>query len=54
MGRKIIDPNVTYAGVQAESLLALHTDLGLLGKLPPEERNQWEAAAATQRSAVAA
>ncbi|MEO8377311.1 MAG: DUF1338 family protein, partial [Candidatus Sumerlaeota bacterium] len=33
MGRKIIDPNVVYAGIEAESLLKTYSDLGLLKKL---------------------
>jgi len=53
MGRKIIDPNVTYAGTQAESLLKLHADLGLLEKLPLAEREQWEAASAQAGAAAA-
>lgn len=49
MGRQIIDPGAIYAGRQAESLLQLHTDLGLLENLTPEVRNQWELSAAAQR-----
>ena len=29
MGRKIIDPNLTYAKLQVESLCKLHSDLGI-------------------------
>lgn len=49
MERRIIDPNLTYAGVEAESLLTLHAALGLLEKLTPEERNRWESAASARR-----
>ncbi|MFO1513965.1 MAG: DUF1338 family protein [Verrucomicrobiota bacterium] len=52
MGRTIIDPNVTYAGVQAEAMHKLYADLGLLEKLTPEERNQWEQIAAEYRQII--
>jgi len=38
MGRTIIDPNLTYAGLQAESLLQTYSELGLREKIPTGER----------------
>jgi uncharacterized glyoxalase superfamily metalloenzyme YdcJ len=46
MGRNIIDPNVIYAGVQAESLLETYSSLGLVDRLAPEEKKQLEQAVA--------
>ena len=37
MGRRIIDPNVVYAGMEAESLLQMYGDLGLTNKLSEKE-----------------
>jgi uncharacterized glyoxalase superfamily metalloenzyme YdcJ len=54
MGRKIIDPNLTYAGLQAESLLRLYSDLGLLDRIPIEERNQWVQSVAAYQRVIAA
>lgn len=47
MGRRIIDPNVVYAGLQAESLLRMYNDLGLIEKLSANEKANLEAAAAS-------
>ena len=52
MGLKIVDPNVTYAGLQAESLLKAYSDIGKLADIPIEERNQWEQTVAAYRSAT--
>jgi uncharacterized glyoxalase superfamily metalloenzyme YdcJ len=52
MGVPIIDPNLTYAGLQAESLLQLYTDLGLLERLAPEERNQLQSQVASYQNPV--
>jgi uncharacterized glyoxalase superfamily metalloenzyme YdcJ len=52
MGLSIIDPNVTYAGLHAESLLKAYADLGKLHDIPVEERNQWEQAVAAYRATV--
>jgi uncharacterized glyoxalase superfamily metalloenzyme YdcJ len=49
MGRRIIDPNVLYAGMQAESLLQTYDELGLLGKVPAADKASLEAAAAAYR-----
>jgi uncharacterized glyoxalase superfamily metalloenzyme YdcJ len=38
LGRKIVDPDVTYAGLDAESRWQVCTELGLLEKLEPAER----------------
>lgn len=54
MGRAIIDPNVTYAGLEADSLLTLFSDLGMLAKLQPEERNRLQSSASARREVVAA
>lgn len=53
MNRKIIDPNVTYAGLQAESLLTLYAELRLLASVPLAERNQLQQAADAFRAAGA-
>ena len=53
MDREIIDPNLTYAGVQAESLLRLYSNLDLLETIPLEERNLWEQTAAAYRAVIA-
>jgi len=50
MGVEIIDPNVTYAGLHAASLLKAYTDLAKLDSVSLEERNQWEQAAAAYRA----
>jgi uncharacterized glyoxalase superfamily metalloenzyme YdcJ len=50
MGLEIIDPNVTYAGLEAESLLKAYAELGKLNDIPVEERNQWELVAAAYRA----
>ena len=42
MGRKIIDPNLTYAGVEAESLLKLYSELGLSERIEIDEKKGWE------------
>ncbi|HEX5218428.1 MAG TPA: DUF1338 family protein [Verrucomicrobiae bacterium] len=52
MERSIIDPNVTYAGLHAESLLQAYGALGKLNDIPVEERNQWEQAVAAYRVTV--
>jgi uncharacterized glyoxalase superfamily metalloenzyme YdcJ len=50
MGRPIIDPNVIYRGMEAESLLTAYGDLGLLDKLSTGERERLEADAAAGRA----
>lgn len=42
VGRKIVDSNVTYAGLQAESLLKTYSELGLLEKLSAAEKTELE------------
>lgn len=49
MDKKIIDPNLTYAGLHAESLLKTYSELGLVENLAPEVRNQLEQAASACR-----
>lgn len=46
LGRKIVDSNVTYAGLQAESVLSVYAQLGLLDKLSPAEKATLEQTAA--------
>jgi len=52
MGRGIIDPNVSYAGLQAESLLTLYSKLQLKDQLAPGERSQLELSAAAARELI--
>lgn len=42
MGRRIIDPNIVYRGMQSESLLNTYRELSLLDKLPESEREELE------------
>ena len=49
LGRKVVDPNVTYAGLDAESRLQVFGQLGLLEKIAPKERARLEAAVAAYR-----
>ncbi|MFO0873949.1 MAG: DUF1338 family protein [Phycisphaerales bacterium] len=42
MGRKIVDSNTVYAGLQAESMWRVYADLGLLDRLAPTERSELE------------
>jgi uncharacterized glyoxalase superfamily metalloenzyme YdcJ len=46
LGKEIVDANVTYAGLGAESLLAVYSQLGLLEKIPAAERSGLERAVA--------
>ncbi|MGI8906462.1 MAG: 2-oxoadipate dioxygenase/decarboxylase family protein [Candidatus Sumerlaeaceae bacterium] len=52
MGRKIIDPNVTYHGLQSESLLEVYTELGLIDKLSPGARAKLDDAVAAFKLVV--
>ena len=47
LGRNIVDANITYAGLEAESLRHVYTELGLLTRLAADEK------AALEHSAVA-
>ena len=49
LGRKIVDPNVTYAGLDAESRLQVFGQLGLLEKIDAKERARLEQAVAAYR-----
>ncbi len=53
MDKKILDPNLIYAGLHAESLLKTYSELGLLKNLAPEVRNQLEQAASACREIMA-
>jgi len=50
LGRKIVDSNVTYAGLEAESLLEGYSQLGLIEKIPAEVKAEWERAAAAHKT----
>lgn len=52
MGRDIIDPNIIYSGLQAESLLQVYSDLRLLEKLPASERAELEQSVAAYREVI--
>jgi uncharacterized glyoxalase superfamily metalloenzyme YdcJ len=49
LGRKIVDPDVTYAGLDAESRWQVYGELGLLEKLEPAERERLQQARAAYR-----
>lgn len=42
LGRKIVDANITYSGLEAQSLLQLFADLALTAKLPAARRTELE------------
>jgi len=46
MGKKIVNPNVTYAGLEAESVLQTYSELGLLEKISTADNAELEKAAA--------
>ena len=50
LDRKIVDANVTYAGLQAESLLKVYRQLGLLDKLTAREKSELEQALAVYQA----
>jgi uncharacterized glyoxalase superfamily metalloenzyme YdcJ len=50
LGKRIIDSNVVYAGVEAESKLDTYGKLGLLGRLSPAERVELDARVAAYRA----
>ena len=51
LGRAIVDPNLTYAGLDAESRLQVYTQLGLLAQLAAPEKTRLEqTVAAYQRN----
>ncbi len=52
MGRRIIDPNAVYNGLQAESLLQTYADLGLADKLPAAKKTELESAVKAYRALV--
>jgi uncharacterized glyoxalase superfamily metalloenzyme YdcJ len=54
MGRKIIDPNITYAGMEAESLMEMYGELKLEGRLEAGTRSELEGAARKYRELVSA
>lgn len=49
LGRAIIDPDVTYAGLDAESRLATFAALGVTAQLDPKEKARLEQAVAAYR-----
>lgn len=52
MGRRIVDPNVIYRGVQAESIVQTYGALGLLERLPVGERAELDASVAAYRALI--
>ncbi len=50
LGRKIVDSNITYAGLEAESLWRVYSELGLLDKLGTAQRAGLERAIAAYKS----
>jgi len=46
MGKKIIESDAVYLGIQARSMLDTYSKLGLLAKLPPAQRTELESQAA--------
>jgi uncharacterized glyoxalase superfamily metalloenzyme YdcJ len=53
LGRKIIDANITYAGLEAESLWRVYTELELLSKIPATTRTELENRAMALRNSAA-
>ncbi len=53
LGRKIIDANVTYAGLEAESLWRVYTELELLSQIPAPTRTELENRAMAFRNSAA-
>lgn len=53
LGRKIVDANVTYAGLEAESLLGVYAELGLLDQVPAATRTELENRAKAFRHSTA-
>jgi len=53
MGRRIIDPNFVYRGVEAESLLQTYRDLGLTAKLDGARKADLDSAVAAYRAVIA-
>jgi len=49
LGRKIVDSHLTYAGLQAESLLETYAQLDLLERLPTVEKSELQQAVSTFR-----
>jgi uncharacterized glyoxalase superfamily metalloenzyme YdcJ len=50
LGRKIVDSHVVYAGLQAQSLLDVYSELGLFDKLGSEEKSKLERQVASYKS----
>ncbi len=50
MGRKIVDPDEIYSGIEADSLLQVYSDLNLLDKLEASEQKKLESRSAAYRS----
>lgn len=53
MGKKIIDADVIYRGLEAESVKEVYVQLGLLDKIPPLEKGKLEQAIAAKQSVLA-
>lgn len=52
MGRKIIDPSITYSGMQSESLLDVFEQLHLLDIIPASDKGELEKSVSAFRSIV--
>lgn len=52
MGRKIVDPTVTYCGLEADSLLQVYSDLNLTEQLVAPDRQLLENAVAEYKAAL--
>lgn len=53
LGCKIVDPNVTYGGLEAASLLEVYSRLGVLGQLPATRKTELEQAVGAFRASSA-
>ena len=49
LGKRIIDTNAVYAGLEAESMLETYAELGLLAKLDAARRSALESTVAAYR-----
>ena len=53
MGKKIIDADVIYRGLEAESVKEVYVQLGLLDKIPPLDEGKIQQAIAAKQSVLA-
>ena len=50
--RDIVDPNITYAGLEAESILSTYEILGLTDQLPKDHKQQLDKFVAAYQETV--